>query len=51
MAVTIDEVDVEIAERPAPRQTPGPSAPAPARTDPISLFRRLAERQDRLKAD
>ena len=51
MAVTIDEVDVDIAERPAARQTPTPSAPSPARPDLASAFQRLAERQNRLKAD
>jgi hypothetical protein len=51
MAVTIDEVDVEVTERPAPQQASTPSAQAPAREDAMSALHRTIERQDRLKAD
>ncbi len=51
MAVTIDEVEVDVAERPAAPQTPARSASATERPDLASAFQRLAERQNRLKAD
>ena len=51
MAVTIDEVEVDVAERPAARQAPAPTAQSPARPDLASAVQRLAERQNRLKAD
>lgn len=50
MAVTIEEVEVDVAERPAAPQTPARSASA-QRPDLASAFQRLAERQNRLKAD
>jgi len=51
MAVTIEEVDVEVTDRPAPRHEPASSTPARTPQDLASAIGRIAERRDRLKAD
>jgi hypothetical protein len=51
MAVTIDEVQVEVTETPTQPAGGAAHAPQQRKTDLITALERLRERQDRLKAD
>jgi hypothetical protein len=51
MAVTIEEVDVEVTERPAAREEAASSSPRRRPQDLASALQRMRERRDRLEAD